>query len=399
MVLAISLLFAGCSERKNPVVPEQPSGLYYSLEVNWPSLENSVMHEFPGREIIIYAPPGYSTFDYRTEYPVVYLLHGFGGDQNYYRALFSLAALMDDLIGSGEIEPMIVVTPDASTGLGGSFYTNSPDSIAGYGGLSFGGMWEDYISEVIDTVDAGFHTIAFWRYRGISGHSMGGYGALRLAMTLLQPDSLPMFGSASSMSAPLAFYGGYPNDTTFLGFASMLPYVYQENGFTPDDTTVFYSISPGTGKNLTNMMFAMGVAFTPHDPANADTSTAHRFINPVTGVSGRIDLPFTADGELDSLVWQTWLYNDVTTLFRLGYGDIFDDVDLYLDAGDQDDYLFNLQTRYFGIYASDVINQDYYEIYTGTLNQVPANHVNYVGERLRDVMKFHDHSFKSEFEE
>ena len=144
ILLAISLVFAGCSKRENPVVPDQPSGLYYIYGFTSEALSNNIMEDFPVREIVIYTPPGYDTHDYRTRYPVLYLLHGYGGDNNYYRGLYGVAEILDDLINSGEIEPMIVVMPDASNNLGGSFYTNSPDTLSGYAGQSFGGLYQNW---------------------------------------------------------------------------------------------------------------------------------------------------------------------------------------------------------------------------------------------------------------
>lgn len=391
LILALSLAFVNCSDRELPVDAEEPAGLYYSLGFVWPSLEDNVMEEFPGKEVLVYTPPGYDTYDHRTKYPVLYLLHGFGGDHNYYRGLYGLAETMDEMINSGEIDPMIVVTPDASNGLGGSFYTNSPDTLTGYPGQSFGGLWADFIEEVVLLVDASYHTIPYPRYTGISGHSMGGYGAIRLAMESY------FFGSASSMSGPLSFYGGFPNDTTFLGLVSLFPVVFAENDFTPGDTAAFYSMTPGTNKPLTNMMFAMGAAFTPHDPANPDTSFAHSFVNPLTGFRGKIDLPFDVNGLVDTTVWNYWMLNDVSTMFRAGSGDIFAVIDLYVDAGDQDDFYFNQQSQVFRIYAADVI--DYYEIYSGFGNSLQADHITYIGDRLRNVLRFHNESFQPDLEQ
>lgn len=392
LILAFSLVFTSCSDRSLPVDAEEPAGLYSSFNFTWASLEDNVMDEFPGRDVLVYLPPGYNTYDHRVKYPVLILLHGFGGDHNYYRGLYGLAETLDDMINSGEIDPMIVVTPDASTGLGGSFYTNSPDTLAGYPGRSFSGLWADYIEEVLFVVDTSYHTIPDWRYTGISGHSMGGYGAIKLAM------EIPYFGSVSSMSGPLAFYGGYPSDTTFLGLVSLFPYMFAENNFTPGDTAAFYdSIAPGTNKPLTNMMFAMGSAFTPHDPANPDTSFAHSFVNPVSGFRGKIDLPFNVNGQVDTTVWNYWLLNDVSTMFRAGGGDLFTIIDLYVDAGDQDDFYFQEQSRVFGIYAADVI--DYFEIYPGNGNNLQADHLTLIGERLKNVIRFHNESFKPDFEQ
>lgn len=393
IIIAAAVVFSGCSNRQTPVDANQPSGLYSIYAITSQALLNSAMQEYPRREILIYTPPGYNEYDHRTNYPVLYLLHDYGGDQNYYRGLYGLAETMDELINSGEIDPMIVVTPDASTGLGGGFYTNSPDTLAGYPGQSYGGYMADFIDEVIDSVDMTYNTIRDYRYRGISGHGMGGYGAIKLAMQLLR------FGSASSMSGPLSFYGSYPADTTFLGFVSMFPAMFNENGFTPGDTAGFYAITPGTGKILTNMMFAMGAAFTPHDPADPDTTFAHSFTNPLTAFNGKVDLPFDVNGNLASSVWDLWMLNDVTTMYRSGLGDIFDlqVVDLYVDAGAEDNFYFNLQSRVFGIYAADAFTEptiSHYEIYSDYGNNLPADHFTLIGDRLKDVIKFHNESFK-----
>lgn len=120
-----------------------------------------------------------------TRYPVLYFLHGLfenerswserGGEQN-----------LDQLINDGEVGKFIVVLPDG----GRSFYINSMDGHDRY---------EDFlIQELVPSIDKKFRTIPEAGSRGISGSSMGGYGALHLAMR--HPD---VFGSASAQSAAL----------------------------------------------------------------------------------------------------------------------------------------------------------------------------------------------------
>jgi hypothetical protein len=84
-------------------------------------------------------------------------------------------------------------------------------------------------------------------------------------------------------------------------------------------------------------------------------------------------------------------------MFRGGGSDVFEVVDLYVDAGDQDNYYFDEQSRVFGIYAAEVI--DYYEIYSGSSNNLPADHITYIADRLRNVIMFHDESFQPDFEQ
>ena len=98
----------------------------------------------------------------------------------------ALSVTMDNLIARGVTREMIVVVPSGRNGYFGGFYTNSP----------VGGGWEDYIArELVSWIDAKYRTIPNARSRGIVGHSMGGYGALMLAMKY--PD---VFGAVYAMS-------------------------------------------------------------------------------------------------------------------------------------------------------------------------------------------------------
>lgn len=395
IISALVLILMNCSDRELPVDADQPAGLYFSFGFTSGALSNNVMGDFPVREIMVYTPPGYDTYDHRTRYPVLYLLHGYGGDHNYYRGLFGLAETLDDLINSGEIEPMIVVTPDGSSNLGGGFYTNSPDTLAGYPGQSFGGLYLDFIAnEVVDSIDANYKTIPLRGFRGVSGHSMGGYGAVKMAM--LRND---LFGSASSMSGPLGFNARFGDVPNYIGMLSLLPVVFAENNFAPGDTAAYYAIRPGPQKTLTNMFFAMAAAFSPHDPSDPDTSVAHLVFS---GREFQVDLPFTAGTDtggvaIDSSVWGLWLANDVATMFLSVYSGVFDSTDLYVDAGDHDDLYFNLQSRFFGVVSAEYI--DFYEIYSGWGNRLIADHTTFIGDRLRNVLMFHDGAFQPDFEQ
>ena len=85
--------------------------------------------------------------------------------------------------------------------LGGSFYVNSPVT----------GNWEDFVvQEVVGYVDNHYRTIARVESRGISGHSMGGFGSLNIAM--LHPD---VFGAVYSLSPGLFDKNGLANSQFF----------------------------------------------------------------------------------------------------------------------------------------------------------------------------------------
>ena len=387
-VLAISVL--QCSDRENPVISDIPHGLYFQFSFTSDAITGDIMQDFPNRDVIVYAPPGYDTENTDVRYPVVYMLHGVFADHNYFRGLFNIGNVMDEMIYNGDIEPMLIVTPNATNNLGGSFYTNSPD----FGEGSFAGNMEDFIiDEVVHIVDSVFNTIPDRKHRAIAGHSMGGYGAMKLAM--LHSD---MFGATASMSGPVAFWGTYPADQTpetgFPGVLALLPAVMDENNWTPGDMASFYNISPGPGKRITNMMFAMASAFSPHDPANPDTTYAHRFTT--AQYTGYVDLPFDYTGATAMPVWALWLANDVTTMLASGAAPAFDDMDVYVDCGDSDDIYLHYHAQVFDNVFSGYVGRDldYFEIYPAILNY-EAGHTNLIGARLPYVFEFLDQSFSN----
>ena len=80
--------------------------------------------------------------------------------------------LLDTVFAKGGAKEMIVVTPDAYTRFHGSMYSNSVVT----------GNWEDFIAkELVAYIDAHYRTVAQAGGRGLAGHSMGGYGSLRIA--------------------------------------------------------------------------------------------------------------------------------------------------------------------------------------------------------------------------
>jgi S-formylglutathione hydrolase FrmB len=139
------------------------------------ALAGNVSKEDNKRAVSVYLPPSYSTSDKR--YPVIYLLHGTGDnhlnfvdDSDKYK---TIQGLMETGISSRRFGEMIVVTPNENTKWGGSFYVNS----------SVTGNWEDFTAkELVSFIDANYRTIAKSESRAIVGHSMGGFGAITLAM-------------------------------------------------------------------------------------------------------------------------------------------------------------------------------------------------------------------------
>ncbi len=139
------------------------------------ALAGNVAKEDNKRPITIYLPPNYATSKKR--YPVMYLLHGTGDnhlnfvdDSDKYA---TIQGLMDTGTSSGRFGEIIVVTPNENTQWGGSFYVNS----------SVTGNWEDFTAkELVKFIDTNYRTIPKAESRAIVGHSMGGFGAVFLAM-------------------------------------------------------------------------------------------------------------------------------------------------------------------------------------------------------------------------
>ena len=127
--------------------------------------------ENPTRRVSIYIPPDYDKTTNR--YPVIYYLHGFTWSDSLQIASDHFDELLDKAISTGKIRPIIVVMPNEHTLYGGSFYTNS----------SLTGNWADFTGkDLVEYVDKRYRTIPSKEARGISGHSMGGYGAIKLGM-------------------------------------------------------------------------------------------------------------------------------------------------------------------------------------------------------------------------
>lgn len=175
----------------------KPQGQVIQITVHSPALEQNHVKDSPDRAVSIYLPPDYESGTRR--YAVLYLLHGYTGtDRGWMNSAYvGLPEIMDRLLQRHAIEPMIVVMPNSFNRFGGSFYTNS----------ALSGDWEDFVvRDLVGYVDTHYRTIPQARSRGIAGHSMGGYGALRLGM-----DHPNVYNAAYGMS-PCCSYWDEPED-------------------------------------------------------------------------------------------------------------------------------------------------------------------------------------------
>ena len=166
----------------------------------------------------IYLPEGW---DGQTTLPVLYMLHGYGDDQNSWLDKGSLAALTSAAITNGEVGKMVVVTPDAQQ----TFYCN---------GVQMGMPYEDYFfNELVPAIEEQFNVGKDKSKRAIGGLSMGGYGTLYYAV-----QHRDMFCCAYAMS-PACYIDGLPNLFELYPACPVgeLPEVTIEVG--TEDTTVY----------------------------------------------------------------------------------------------------------------------------------------------------------------
>ena len=148
------------------------------------------------RRMTSYTPAGY---DQGKRYPVLYLLHGSGGDENAWSELGRATQIMDNLIAAGKAKPMIVVMPngnyDAQAAPGcwsKGMYTPSGSRIDAPKGHAF----ENSFMEIVNYVDSHYKTIRKREGRAVTGLSMG--GGHTFAIANLYPQTFDYYGLQSA---------------------------------------------------------------------------------------------------------------------------------------------------------------------------------------------------------
>ena len=173
IVLLFTLTFS-----LNTLAQQKPTakGTVQRVKVSSQMLEGNLSGDSADRYVSVYLPASYNT-DPSRRYPVVYYLHGYTDDDakvyGFKQHWMTLPLILDAVFAKDPAHEMIVVTPDAYTLFLGSMYSNSATT----------GNWEDFIAkELVGYIDSHYRTIARSDSRGLSGHSMGGYGAMRIGM-------------------------------------------------------------------------------------------------------------------------------------------------------------------------------------------------------------------------
>ncbi len=227
------------------------------------------------RTIVVYLPPTYNTHIAQNKrYPVLYLLHGSPGQAHDWFTAGKANQSADTLIALGKIPELIMVLPDGNGRPGAtSEWANSYDQRQ---------LIESYVvNDVVKYIDSKYRTIPDAANRAIGGLSMGGFGAMNIAVH--HPD---IFGSVISL-------GGY---------------YYAEGGIWGNNAAYMQQNSPAdvlpAKKQAWKLLFFLG-AGTQDQPYFTDTQ---QFAQELSG----LHIPYHLDiqqGYHSWTIWQTQMYN------------------------------------------------------------------------------------------
>ena len=334
LTVAPAIVFAAVL---NAQVSTPPHGTVDIVRVHGASLEGNLEGDSPDRQVSVYLPPSYQG-DRARRYPVVYLLHGYTDtDDRWFgrvRHFIDVPAVADRALAAG-VREMIIVMPNAYTRYQGSMYSSSLTT----------GDWETFVArELVAYVDAHYRTIANRMSRGLAGHSMGGYGTLRIGMK--HPD---VFSSIYALSAcclmlneRLFAAGGAPSPAEAIGS-------FEE----------FEKADFGT-----KAQFASAAAW------SANPSRPPFFF----------DLP-TRNGQLQPLVVAKWAANAPLAMVEQYVSNLRQLTSIAFDAGDKDTSIAETSRTLDAMFTSYKLPH-VFEIYDG-------NHVNHIADRVeQQVLPF-----------
>jgi enterochelin esterase family protein len=235
-----------------------PHGVMQRLEYQSKSINKA-------REAIVYLPPGYDAGADR--YPVLYLLHGAGGDESVWNQRMQANVILDNLIADGELAPLVVVMPHG-------FTNRMPTAERPRGPGAYKTEMEefavDFVSDLVPLVESRYRVVADRAHRAIAGNSMGGGQALRLGLG--HPE---MFGSVASFSAALQIannpaWGGIDMDAALANADAINELEMLWIGCGTEDTLF------NVNKRFSDQLTAAGVEHTFHSSPGAHTPDVWR---------------------------------------------------------------------------------------------------------------------------
>jgi enterochelin esterase-like enzyme len=316
--------------------PGGAPGTVERITVHGKALEGNLEGDSPDREATVYLPSGYAANETR-RYPVVYLLHGYGGrDDTFTARLANLQESGDRLAVAQGFSSAIVVTPNAYSLHKGSMYSNSPTT----------GDWERFIAEdLVAYMDGHYRTLPDRMSRGLAGHSMGGYGALRIGM-----KRADVFGALYVMSACCLTANRNPQPDAMKAAAAITTRAQAEEA----------ARAPGFGPSVT---LASAAAWSPN-PKNPPLY---------------LDLP-VRDGKVRPDIVAKWVANSPLEMLEQHVANLGKYYAIAIDIGTKDPLLASNKTLHAAMTKLRIPHA--YEEYEG-------DHTNKVRERIElNVLPF-----------
>ncbi len=189
-------------------IPGEASELYWA-KTGPKGTVHKIWYESPTldltRRMFVYTPPGYA--DSNENYPVLYLLHGGGGDEEAWSTLGVANHILDNLINSGKAEPMIVVMTNGNPGQAAAL-TVSPKlkpSAEPVGGMASMLFEKSLVNDVIPYVESHFQVKSNKENRALTGLSMGGLQTMNTSFE--NPELFDYIGVMSMGFADLSRFG------------------------------------------------------------------------------------------------------------------------------------------------------------------------------------------------
>jgi S-formylglutathione hydrolase len=304
------------------------SGTVERIKVHGKLLEGNLDGDSPDRDVSVYLPASYAKEKAR-RYPVIYFLHGFtDSEEKWFRGpnhWINLPTVLNRAFGASGSREMIVVMPNAFTKFEGSFYGSSVNT----------GDWEGFISqELVAYIDSHYRTLAQPSSRGLAGHSMGGYGTIRIGMT--HPE---VFSSIYSLSP-----------------CCLINSDLQMNDGIKGAEAVTSSDQIHTAPFFAKATLAEAAAFSPN-PNNPPLY---------------VDLPFK-DGKLQPSIAAKWVANAPVSMLDQHIPEVKRLKAIAMDVGDRDGLGPGL--KLFEQALTEYKIPHVYEVY-------PGDHLNHIGDRI-----------------
>lgn len=188
-----SLFYIDGRKAENYKVQAVPHGT-----VAYPWYSSPTLHSI--RRMAVYTPPGYE--DSKATYPVLYLLHGMGGDETAWLTLGRAAQIIDNLIADKKVKPMIVVMPNgnATKKAAPGFSSDNLETIRFELPHLMDGTFEAAFGDIQSYIEKHYRTINDKQHRAIAGLSMGGFHSLYISAN--NPSSFDYVGLFSPAILP-----------------------------------------------------------------------------------------------------------------------------------------------------------------------------------------------------